>query len=183
MLFCARKQKIVICRRAKRAEFIAHGSGRKMVAGGKLALASAAPGYFKKESEPVITGDRKVASISCIAFCHPFHGLHNIFVHNRGCVRCAGLPLPFIFYPLARAQNSAGVRPRIRKINSRLAVQQEVAISPVEALGYMFFSGCQLVLLKKKLEFCVRTGALSKIRLDNEKKKRKIPARCDGNAA
>ena len=89
-----------------------------MVAGGKLALASAAPGYFKKESEPVITGDRKVASISCIAFCHPFHGLHNIFVHNRGCARCAGLPLPFIFYPLARAQNSAGVRPRIRKIKS-----------------------------------------------------------------
>ena len=91
-----------------------------MVAGGKLALASAAPGYFKKESEPVITGDRKVASISCIAFCHPFHGLHNIFVHNRGCARCAGLPLPFIFYPLARAQNSAGVRPRIRKINYNL---------------------------------------------------------------
>ena len=39
------------------------------------------------------------------------------------------------------------------------------------------------MLLKKKLEFCVRTGALSKIRLDNEKKRRKIPARCDGNAA
>jgi large subunit ribosomal protein L31 len=39
------------------------------------------------------------------------------------------------------------------------------------------------VLLKKKLEFCVRTGALSKIRLDNEEKMRKIPARCDGNAA
>ena len=39
------------------------------------------------------------------------------------------------------------------------------------------------MLLKKKLEFCVRTGALSKIRLDNEKKMRKIPARCDGNAA
>ena len=68
-------------------------------------------------------------------------------------------------------------------INSKLAVQQEAEISPVEALGYMFFSGCQLVLLKKKLEFCVRTGALSKIRLDNEEKMRKIPARCDGNAA
>ena len=92
-----------------------------MVAGGKLALASAAPGYFKKESDPVITGDRKVASISCIAFCHPFHGLHNIFVHNRGCARCAGLPLSFIFYPLARAQNSAGVCPRIRKINYNFA--------------------------------------------------------------
>ncbi|MEE1265321.1 MAG: hypothetical protein UHH87_03450, partial [Akkermansia sp.] len=32
----------------------------------------------------------------------------------------AGLPLSFIFYPLARAQNSAGVRPRIRKINYNL---------------------------------------------------------------
>ena len=39
------------------------------------------------------------------------------------------------------------------------------------------------MLLKKKLEFCVRTGELSKIRLDNEEKMRKIPARCDGNAA
>ena len=116
-----------------------------MVAGGKLALASAAPGYFKKESEPVITGDRKVASISCIAFCHPFHGLHNIFVHNRGCARCAGLPLPFIFYPLARAQNSAGVRPRIRKINYNLAAYCQSAVlqkfekSPDETLGHMCF--------------------------------------------
>ena len=93
-----------------------------MVAGGKRVFACAAPGYFKNESEPVITGDRKVASISCIAFCHPFHGPHNIFVHIRGCARCAGLPLSFIFYPLARAQNSAGVRPRIRKIDSNLAV-------------------------------------------------------------
>ena len=54
-----------------------------MVAGGKLALASAAPGYFKKESEPVITGDRKVASISCIAFCHPFHGFLLIFLRKQ----------------------------------------------------------------------------------------------------
>ena len=118
-----------------------------MVAGGKLALASAAPGYFKKESEPVITGDRKRCVNKLRAFCHPFHGLHNIFVHNRGCARCAGLPLPFIFYPLARAQNSAGVRPRIRKINynlaayCQLAVLQEFESSPNETLGHMWDEG------------------------------------------
>ena len=142
-----------------------------MVAGGKLALASAAPGYFKKESEPVITGDRKVASISCIAFCHPFHGLHNIFVHNRGCARCAGLPLPFIFYPLARAQNSAGVRPRIRKTNYFSGVlANQLCYKNLKAVLMKLWDTCVILhTYPKDLEYVGLRFLIYELRIKNQR--------------
>jgi hypothetical protein len=44
-------------------------------------------------------GESRRGSTCCNRFCHPFHGLHHIFVHNRGCARFAGLPLPEVFHP------------------------------------------------------------------------------------
>ena len=39
------------------------------------------------------------APITYSGFCHPFHGLRLSFRCCRGCTRCAGLPLPYIFRP------------------------------------------------------------------------------------